>query len=340
MAVHDIDVEQIDMSLNASNCVCEVSEVGGQERWCDLYGHDIRVERRPSRRAAQVVPPAPNGLTWLGSISSLARMETHRITPGTVVDLGSFNPAETSGFDGGKQQAKTRLRTLNKRLEELQEVLYAQGKHKVLIVLQATDTGGKDGTIRHVFEGVNPQGVKVASFKKPTPEELAHDYLWRIHAHTPGRGEIVIFNRSHYEDVLVVRVHSLVDESSWSRRYDHINEFERILADEGTTILKFFLHISKEEQAERLRARLVTPNKQWKFAAGDLAERELWDKYQAAFADMLSRTSTAWAPWHVVPADRKWYRNLVVSEAIIDALGGLNMAYPPPEDGMGDITII
>jgi PPK2 family polyphosphate:nucleotide phosphotransferase len=266
-------------------------------------------------------------------------MNRHRITPGTTVDLGSFDPAETSGFDGDKKQAKARLRALNKRLEGLQETLYAQGKHKVLIVLQATDTGGKDGTIRHVFEGVNPQGVKVASFKKPTPEELAHDYLWRIHAHTPGRGEIVIFNRSHYEDVLVVRVHSLVDEASWSRRYDHINEFERILADEGTTILKFFLHISKDEQAARLRSRLETPTKQWKFAAGDLAERERWDDYQAAFADMLSLTSTTWAPWYVVPADHKWYRNLVVSEAIIDSLEALNLTYPPPEDGLDGITI-
>ena len=267
-------------------------------------------------------------------------MKRHRIAPGTQVDLGAFDATETSGFDGDKRQGKVRLKALNRRLEKLQETLYAQGKHKVLIVLQATDTGGKDGTIRHVFEGVNPQGVKVASFKKPTPEELAHDYLWRIHAHTPGRGEIVIFNRSHYEDVLVVRVHSLVDEASWSRRYDHINEFERILADEGTTILKFFLHISKNEQAERLRARLETPDKQWKFAAGDLVERERWDDYQAAFADMLSRTSTEWAPWHLVPADHKWYRNLVVSEAIIEALEGLNMAYPPPEDGLQDITII
>jgi PPK2 family polyphosphate:nucleotide phosphotransferase len=267
-------------------------------------------------------------------------MERYRIAPGTTVDLGLLDPAETSGFEGAKQQAKARLRSLNKRLEQLQETLYAQGKHKVLIVLQATDTGGKDGTIRHVFEGVNPQGVKVASFKKPTPEELAHDYLWRIHAHTPGRGEIVIFNRSHYEDVLVVRVHSLVEEAAWSRRYDHINEFEKILADEGTTILKFFLHVSKDEQAERLRARLETPHKQWKFAAGDLAEREHWDDYQAAFAEMLSRTSTARAPWFVVPADHKWYRNLVVSEAIIDALEALNMTYPPPEDGLDDITII
>ncbi len=267
-------------------------------------------------------------------------MERHRIAAGSTVDLSSFDPADASGFTGDKNEAKKRLRKLNDRLEPLQELLYAEGKHKVLIVLQGTDTCGKDGTIRHVFEGVNPQGVKVASFKKPTPEELAHDYLWRVHTDTPGRGEITIFNRSHYEDVLVVRVHSLVDELTWSRRYDHINNFERMLVDEGTTILKFFLHISKDEQAERLRARLATPEKQWKFATGDLAERERWDDYQAAFEDMLEHTSTDWAPWYVVPSNRKWYRNLVVSEAVVAALEGLEMSFPPPEDGLRDITII
>ena len=266
-------------------------------------------------------------------------MERYRIAPGTVVDLGSIDPADASAFAGDKTDAKARLRSRNDRLESLQELLYAEGKHKVLIVLQATDTGGKDGTIRHVFDGVNPQGVKVASFKKPTPPELAHDYLWRVHAKTPGSGEITIFNRSHYEDVLVVRVHSLVDEATWSRRYDHINDFEQMLTEEGTTILKFFLHISKDEQAERLRQRLETPEKQWKFATGDLAERERWDDYQAAFADMLSRTSTKWAPWYVVPANRKWYRNLVVSEVVIAALEGLEMRYPPPDEGLDNITI-
>jgi PPK2 family polyphosphate:nucleotide phosphotransferase len=266
-------------------------------------------------------------------------MERHRIAPGTVVDLSSFDPADASAFSGGKGEAKQRLRTLNKRLEGLQEILYAEAKHKVLIVLQGTDTCGKDGTIRHVFEGVNPQGVKVASFKKPTPEELSHDYLWRVHADTPGVGEITIFNRSHYEDVLVVRVHSLVDESRWSRRYNHINNFEQMLADEGTTILKFFLHISKDEQAGRLRDRLDRPDKQWKFAAGDLAEREHWTDYQQSFEDMLTRTSTEQAPWYVVPANRKWYRNLVVSEVVIAALEGLGMAYPEPDEGLEGITI-
>jgi PPK2 family polyphosphate:nucleotide phosphotransferase len=266
-------------------------------------------------------------------------MERYRVTPGTAVDLAALDPADTAAFSNGKAGAKKRLRALNDRMEALQELLFAESRHKVLIVLQATDTAGKDGTIRHVFEGVNPQGVKVASFKKPTPEELGHDYLWRVHAHTPRTGEITIFNRSHYEDVLVVRVHSLVDETTWSRRYDHINDFERILADEGTTILKFFLHISRDEQAERLRARLATPDKQWKFAAGDLTERERWSDYQAAFQDMLSRTSTQWAPWYVVPADRKWYRNLVVSEVIIAALENLDMSFPPPEEGIDAIEI-
>jgi len=186
---------------------------------------------------------------------------------------------------------------------------------------------------------VNPQGVKVASFKKPTPEELAHDYLWRIHDHTPGRGEITIFNRSHYEDVLVVRVHGLIEEKVWSRRYRHINEFERMLAEEGTTILKFFLHISRDEQRERLQARLDDPSKHWKFSLGDLEERKRWDDYQEAFEVMLSLTSTPWAPWHVVPADRKWYRNLVIASAMVEALEGLNMGFPPPEDDLSGVVV-
>lgn len=266
-------------------------------------------------------------------------MDRYRIEPGSTVDLSAMDPRDSAAFDGDKDAGKDRLKDLTSELEELQELLYAEGKRKVLIVLQATDTGGKDGTIRHVFDGVNPQGVKVASFKKPTPRELAHDYLWRVHRHTPGTGEITIFNRSHYEDVLVVRVHSLVPEEVWSRRYDHINEFERMLADEGTTILKFFLHVSKAEQAERLRARLETPHKQWKFSKGDLSERARWDDYQAAFTAMLERTSTPWAPWYVVPADRKWYRNLVVSTVVTRTLRGLGMEFPPPEDGLDGIVI-
>jgi PPK2 family polyphosphate:nucleotide phosphotransferase len=264
-------------------------------------------------------------------------MDHYRVEPGTKVHLDDWDPRDAGSFD--KDGAKQRLKDLNARLEELQELLYAEGKHKVLVVLQATDTGGKDGTIRHVFDGTNPQGVKVASFKKPTPKELAHDYLWRVHQNTPGSGEIVIFNRSHYEDVLVVRVHGLVPEERWSRRYDHINAFEQMLADEGTTIVKFFLNISKEEQAERLQARLDDSTKHWKFSLGDLAERKKWDDYRAAFEAMLGRTSTAEAPWYVVPADRKWYRNLVVASVLVETLEGLAMSYPEPEDDLSGVVI-
>lgn len=267
-------------------------------------------------------------------------MDRYCIEPGATVDLTSWDPRDKGGFDGDKAAGKQVLHMLNERLEDLQELLYAEGKRKILVVLQATDTGGKDGVIRHVFDRVNPQGVKVANFKVPTPVELAHDYLWRVHQKTPARGEIVIFNRSHYEDVLVVRVHDLVPQSVWSRRYDHINAFEQMLADEGTTILKFFLHISKEEQKERLQARLDKPHKRWKFSRGDLKERELWDDYQAAYEDMLSKTSTPWAPWYLVPADRKWYRNLVVATTLVSTLQGFDMQYPAFEGDPEDIEIV
>jgi PPK2 family polyphosphate:nucleotide phosphotransferase len=278
-------------------------------------------------------------LPRLGSSNRETSMERYRVAPGTVVRLADHDPRDTAAFDGEKDEGKERLRDLNRRLESLQELLYAEGRRRVLVVLQAMDTGGKDGVIRHVFEGVNPQGVKVAPFRKPTAQELAHDYLWRVHPRVPGDGEIAIFNRSHYEDVLVVRVHSLVPEGVWQRRFAHINEFERMLADEGTTIRKFFLHISKEEQAERLRARLEDPEKHWKFSLGDLDERALWDDYTAAYEDMLSRTSTPWAPWHIVPADRKWYRNLVVASTLVETLEGLDMRFPEPEDDLSGVVI-
>ena len=266
-------------------------------------------------------------------------MDRYRVKPGSRVDLCEWDPNDKSAFPTKKKDGRKRLLELNEQLEELQELLYAEHEHKVLIVLQAMDTGGKDGTIRHVFEGVNPQGVRVAGFKKPTPEELAHDYLWRVHKQTPGRGEIVIFNRSHYEDVLVVRVHSLVPEEVWSKRYEHINAFERTLADEGTTILKFFLHIDLDEQRERFQARLDEPHKHWKFNPADLEERKLWPKYMQAYEDALSETSTDWAPWYVVPANRKWYRNLVVGTVIVDTLQGLDMRYPEPQFDPAEIRI-
>jgi PPK2 family polyphosphate:nucleotide phosphotransferase len=266
-------------------------------------------------------------------------MDSHRIKPATRVDLSAYDPRDTSSFEGDKSAGKKELKRLTARLEELQELLYAEGKQKILIVLQAMDTGGKDGVIRHVFEGVNPQGVKVASFKVPTPEELSHDYLWRIHPQTPGRGQIAIFNRSHYEDVLVVRVHGIVAKDVWQRRYDHINAFERLLADEGTTILKFFLHISRDEQRERLESRRDEPHKQWKFNVGDLKERALWGDYMAAYEDVLSRTSTEWAPWYVVPADRKWYRNLVIGTTLVKTLEGLDMHFPPAPENLKEIVV-
>jgi PPK2 family polyphosphate:nucleotide phosphotransferase len=266
-------------------------------------------------------------------------MERYRVQPNSHIDLSQWDPSDRSAFPGDKQEARETLRALNKRLGKLQELLYAEHEHKVLIVLQAMDTGGKDSTIRHVFEGVNPQGVKVANFKVPTSEELDHDYLWRVHEHVPAKGQIVIFNRSHYEDVLVVRVHNLVPSAVWGRRYAHINNFEQMLADEGTTILKFFLHIDLDEQKERLQARLDTAHKRWKFKLEDLEERKLWPQYMRAYEDVLSKTSTKWAPWYIVPANRKWYRNLVVATILVETLEGLNMSYPQPKEDLDHVVI-
>ena len=263
----------------------------------------------------------------------------YRVEPGSRVDLGERDPSDQTAFPIGKKEGRSLIKDMNGTLEELQELLYAEGKHKVLIVLQATDTGGKDGVIRHVFDGVNPQGVHVASFKKPTPLELAHDYLWRVHDCVPGRGEITIFNRSHYEDVLVVRVHELVPEATWSKRYDQIVEFERMLWEEGTTIIKFFLHIDADEQKHRLQSRLDRPDKRWKFNPADLNERSLWPEYAAAYEEAISRTSTEWAPWYVIPSNRKWYRNLVIGTIIIESLRGLDMSYPEPDFDPAAIAI-
>lgn len=263
-----------------------------------------------------------------------------RVAPGTTVDLRSHDPRDTGDFDGGKDEGQEAHDALCSRLETLQDLLYADGRRKLLVVLQAMDTGGKDGTIRHVFRHTNPQGVHVAGFKRPTEEELAHDYLWRVHPHTPASGHISIFNRSHYEDVLVVRVHDLVPEERWRRRYDHINAWEQQLVDEGTTVRKFFLHISKEEQAERLQSRIDTPEKQWKFEKGDLAEREHWADYQAAYEEVLGRTSTESAPWYVIPADRKWFRNLAVSQVLVDTLESLDLRYPEPEEGLAGLKVL
>lgn len=266
-------------------------------------------------------------------------MKRYLVESGKKIVLAQCDPNESKEFNGDKEKGLKALEKLNGELEELQEVLFAEQKHKILVVLQATDTGGKDGVIRRVFDRVNPQGVKVASFKSPTSEELAHDFLWRVHKIVPGIGELVIFNRSHYEDVLVVRVHEYVSKDVWGKRYDQINEFERLLTETGTTILKFFLHIDKDEQKERFQARLDDPSKRWKFRLGDLEERKLWDQYQEAYEDMLNKTSTKAAPWYVIPANRKWYRDWVIATILVEKLKNLKMKYPQPEEDLAGVVI-
>ena len=266
-------------------------------------------------------------------------MKQYLVKPEEKVNLSKVDPNETGDFKGGKEKGLVELEKLNDKLEALQELLFAEHKHKLLIVLQAMDTGGKDGAIRRVFDGVNPAGVRVASFKAPTAEELDHDYLWRIHRQVPGKGEMVIFNRSHYEDVLVVRVHNYVPPEVWKKRFDQINEFEQMLAESGTTILKFYLHINKDEQKERLQARLDDPTKRWKFRLGDLEERKLWDNYMEAYEDVLSKTSTEYAPWYIVPANRKWYRDLVISSVLVGTLEDLKMKYPESEENLDGVVI-
>jgi len=257
----------------------------------------------------------------------------YQIKPGEKIELQNFDPNDSSEFDGKKKTGQKALLEVVKEIKALQELLYAEGKNRLLVIIQAMDTAGKDGVIRKVFGGVNPQGVRVAPFKVPSTLELSHDYLWRIHAQTPKKGEIVIFNRSHYEDVLPVRVLNLMPEEVWSKRYHHINEFERLLVDEGTVILKFYLNIDLQEQAERFLDRLEEPDKHWKFNPGDLEDRKLWDSYMEAYEDLLNKTSTEWAPWYVIPSNKKWYRNLLAATIVRDALLAMKMEFPaPPPD--------
>jgi PPK2 family polyphosphate:nucleotide phosphotransferase len=234
------------------------------------------------------------------------------------VSLKDFDPAYSAKLK--KDESGPLLEKCHQELDQLQELLYAAGHNSVLIVLQGMDTSGKDGTISHVMSNVNPQGCRVTSFKAPTSDELAHDFLWRVHANTPAKGMMGIFNRSHYEDVLIVRVHNLLPEADWKANYDHINNFEKLLAGTGTIILKFFLHISKDEQAERLKAREDDKDKRWKINAGDYKERQLWDDYQEAYEDLLEKCNTDHAPWFIVPGDRKWFRNLAVAQTIVETL--------------------
>jgi PPK2 family polyphosphate:nucleotide phosphotransferase len=256
-------------------------------------------------------------------------LDRFRVKPGSRVHLSQWDPQAKDGFPDSKEERVRQLAGLAGKVDALQDLLYAQNRHKLLIVLQGMDTAGKDGTIRHVFAEVDPLGVRAVNFRAPVGEELEHDFLWRVHRQVPRRGEIAIFNRSHYEDVLITRVHGWIDLDECRRRYAHINGFERTLVENGMTIVKFFLHISKEEQRERLQARLDDPDKHWKFNPKDLEERKRWDDYLRAYEDALSATSTQQAPWYIVPANSKSTRNLIVSSILIETLKGLEMAYPP-----------
>jgi PPK2 family polyphosphate:nucleotide phosphotransferase len=260
------------------------------------------------------------------------------VPPGEKIRLTEFDPRRVEG-EWSKKSAQNRVEKNLAATADLTYRLYAENRRALLLVLQGMDTAGKDGTIRHVMSGINPQMCQVVPFKQPSPEELDHDFLWRIHRAVPRRGNIGIFNRSQYEDVLVVRVHNLVPEAQWRARYDRINEFERLLTDGGVTIVKCFLHISKDEQRERLQARLDDATKRWKFSKGDLAERKLWDDYQQAYEDALTRCNTEHAPWHVIPADRKWYRNLVISELLRNTLEEIDPQIPAAEADLEGITV-
>ena len=261
------------------------------------------------------------------------------VPEGATIDLGEIDTGSTEGAPGKKKETHDSSEELKLKLIELQERLWAENTRSVLLVLQALDAGGKDGAIRKVFSGVNPQGCRVTSFKRPTDEELEHHFLWRINRALPRRGEIGIFNRSHYEDVVTVRVHGRIDDHTARQRIKTINSFERGLVEDGLTILKVFLHISKEQQAERLKKRLEDPTKHWKFASSDLEERARWDAYQIAYADAISATSTDHAPWYVVPADHKWYRDWTLLGILVDTLRHMAPSFPDPEPGLDKIVI-
>ncbi|HEX9348171.1 MAG TPA: polyphosphate kinase 2 family protein [Gemmatimonadales bacterium] len=261
-----------------------------------------------------------------------------RVKPGAKVDLADIDPAGTHGFEKGRDLEAALAKNIA-RIDELQYLMYAEHRRALLVVLQGIDASGKDGTIRHVMTGFNPQGCRVTPFKAPTPEELAHDFLWRIHHAVPGKGDVAIFNRSHYEDVLVVRVHELVPAPVWKRRYDQINDFERYLAENDVVIVKFFLHISKDEQKRRLERRLEDSTRQWKVALSDFEERKRWKDYQRAYEDAITRCNTQEAPWYVVPADKKWFRNLAVSQVLVETLEALDMHFPKPTVDLSRVKV-
>ena len=258
------------------------------------------------------------------------KVSKYLVPANTRLRLTECDPDDTGEFKN-RDAADAALEDYRKRLFELQELLYAEDKHALLVVLQGVDAAGKDGTIRHIFAGVNPQGCQVHSFKEPAGEETQHDHLWRVHQATPKRGMIGVFNRSHYEEVLVVRVHRQISQRVLTQRFQQVNAFERMLAENGTTLLKFFLHISKEEQRERLQARLDHPRKYWKVSPSDITERKYWDDYRKAYEDVFYQSSARHAPWYVIPANKKWFRNVLISKILVETLQGLKMRYPKPQ---------
>jgi PPK2 family polyphosphate:nucleotide phosphotransferase len=260
------------------------------------------------------------------------------VKPGATIQLADIDPDDTHGVEKGAALDAALAKNVA-RIDELQYLMYAERRRALLVVLQGMDAAGKDGTIRHVMTGFNPQGCRVTAFKSPTPDESAHDFLWRVHAAIPGKGDVAIFNRSHYEDVLIVRVQELVPEHVWKQRYAQINEFERYLADTGVVIVKLFLHNSKDEQKQRLERRLADPTRQWKVALDDFAQRKRWKEYARAYEDAITKCNSKAAPWYVVPADKKWFRNLAVSQILVETLEGLEMRFPKPTVDLGRITV-
>jgi PPK2 family polyphosphate:nucleotide phosphotransferase len=258
------------------------------------------------------------------------------VEPGAKVHLSKINPSHKGEYESREQAAPDIAKNMQ-RMDKLQYLLYADDSQSLLVVLQALDAGGKDGTVRHVFSGMNPQGTRVFDFKQPSKEELAHDFLWRAHLHTPAKGQVVIFNRSHYEDVLVVRVHNLVPQSVWSKRYDLISDFEKMLSANGTHVLKFYLHISPEEQLARFAQRLDDPARNWKISESDYSERALWPQYVEAYEDAIALTSTKRAPWYVIPANHKWFRDLAISQIIADTMDEMGLMLPPSQVDLADI---
>jgi PPK2 family polyphosphate:nucleotide phosphotransferase len=269
-------------------------------------------------------------------VATMPYREKLLVKPGRRLHLEDINPAD-KGQHESEQTALPEIEQYRNKLTLMQSLLYAEKKRSLLIVLQAMDAGGKDGTVNHVLSALNPQGAKVTGFRQPTPEEMAHDFLWRVHPHTPGKGEIAIFNRPHYEDVLVPRVHKVIDKATWEARYQRIRNFEEALTDNATYILKFFIHISKEQQLARFAARLDDPRHNWKISESDYVERAYWDDYMFAYEDAISATSTERAPWFVIPSNHKWFRNLAVSQIVADAMEDLHMSYPKPTVDLASI---